>query len=138
MNQPPAWVASLEAQVDQIPGVRRRARAWLVEMGVEGLVLDDAALAIAELLANAVQASKPAATIQIEIGVDDDAVTIAVSNTGAYFEPPDTDDAAPLRARGRGLQMVRAAADHVQVEYQGGVSTVSCTFRRDAASSNGR
>lgn len=129
--RPNRWVTSIEARLEEVTQVRRDVVRHLRGAGVEGLVLADVELAVAELVANAVEASEPGRPVVVAVAVDDYRVTIAVTNGGDPFTAPDVNKADPLRPRGRGLRMVRAASARFEVENEDGATTVSCAFLRE-------
>ena len=130
-DAPPRWEQSLPADTQRISEVRRAAVAHLDEVGVTGLVLVDAEMVIAELLANAVAAGEGDHDVKLALDVDPGHVVITVINEGRAFAVPDVSQADPLRERGRGLRMVRMAASTVDVRHQDGTTTVVASFRRD-------
>lgn len=94
------------------------------------MIVADAELAITELVANAVEAGIPGAPIGLAVALDDYRVTIAVTNVGDPFTPPDVNAAEPLRERGRGIKMIKALADRFDVDHADGATTVSCAIVR--------
>ena len=84
-------------------------------------------LAITELLSNAREASRPANPITLRMDVVDNAVDVEVENIGVEFNPSfDMPDAIALR--GRGMSLVSAIADSVEVEHVRGRTRVTARF----------
>jgi len=77
--------------------------------------LDDVELVLAELLANAVEASPEDQEIEVYVGYGTGRVTIEVSDLGKGFTLPTEILVEPLAERGRGLLLVHAVADRVDV-----------------------
>lgn len=77
--------------------------------------LDDVELVLAELLANAVEASPQDREIEVYVGYGTGRVTIEVTDHGKGFTPPTEISVEPLAERGRGLLLVYAIADRVDV-----------------------
>lgn len=85
-------------------------------------------LAVTELLSNAREASRPTSPIILRLDVVDDSVKVEVENTGVDFEPSfDMPDV--LACQGRGLGLVSAMADSVEVEHARGRTRVTARFR---------
>ncbi len=129
-SRPHRYVESLPAEASSASLARRRAGAWLRRAKVEPMIVADAELAITELVANAVEAGVPGAPIGLAVALDDYRVTIAVTNVGEPFTPPDVNAAEPLRERGRGIKMIKALADRFDVDHSDGATTVSCAIVR--------
>ncbi len=85
-------------------------------------------LVITELLSNARQASKSTDPITLRLDLDDEVVDIEVANIGQEFDPSfDMPDALALG--GRGLSLVSAMADSVDVDHSRGRTRVAARFR---------
>ncbi len=84
------------------------------------------ALAVSELCTNAVRASSaPGGQVCLVLELDESAVAVVVANAGDAFErPPAPDD--PLAIGGRGLAMVEALADELDISHEDGVTLVGC------------
>lgn len=110
----------------QLSQARTLVRGWLRSnriSGIESALL----LAVTELLSNAREASQPADPIILRLELDDDDVALEVENKGRDFEPSfDLPDA--LAPRGRGLGLVSAVADAVNVEHDRGRTRVVARF----------
>ncbi len=129
-ERPHRYVESLPAEAASASVARRRVSSWLRRALVEPDIVADAGLAVTELVANAIEASVPGHPIGLAVALDDYRVTIAVTNAGEPFTPPDVNASDPLRERGRGLKMIRALADRFDVDHEDGTTTVSCALVR--------
>ena len=85
------------------------------EADVTERTLDDVELVLAELLANAVEASPEDREIEVYVGYSTGRVTVEVTDLGQGFTPPTEISVEPLAERGRGLLLVHAIADRVDV-----------------------
>jgi len=98
--------------------VRRELAAWLAARGTPSSIVEELVLAVDELCANAVEAAD-GGMVQLAAQSDGSAVHLAVSNAG-NVEPDLSrlDGAGPdeeLRARGRGLTIVKAFTDSLAI-----------------------
>ena len=101
---------------------RREAVRWLDD---RGLPAGDAALVIAELLANAVRAAR--GLVVLEVSVDLGRVHIAVSDDGPGLEELPADTLPPLDAEGsRGLFLVRKLSQGLTLDSGSVGATVRC------------
>jgi anti-sigma regulatory factor (Ser/Thr protein kinase) len=92
---------------------------WLIERGFDQELQDRAALVLSELATNAVQASPGRSyAVRLRDLGDRSAVLVVTSHTD-YETPPPREHWAPTStraARGRGLMIVDALADEVEVD----------------------
>ncbi len=97
-------------------------RRWLREQDVPASVVAEVTLAVNEACANAVEhAYSPGpATFLLDATVDDDRLTVSVSDSGSWRAPREAD-------RGRGLTIIRAAMDEVEVRRSGGGTEILMT-----------
>lgn len=101
---------------------RRAAVQW---MGDRGVPAGDAALVIAELLANAVRAAR--GTVVLEVCLDGPRLQIAVSDDGPGLEELPVETLPPLDAEGsRGLFLVRKLSSGLELDRHGVGTTVRC------------
>jgi anti-sigma regulatory factor (Ser/Thr protein kinase) len=108
------------------------ARAWsqarlgdiLAAHPHRGELIDDTVLAVSELVTNAIRAGCSAHTVSI--AVDDDAVTVAV--TDDVPSEPVLKDPSPTDAGGRGLQIVSALTTAWGVRPEGSGKSVWAQF----------
>ena len=132
--QPPStrFPAREMASVADLSAVRAEFVAWLREAGVVEDRIDDLSVVISELGANAVRETPPGATnATVEATIDADTLVIEVSNevSAASAVPSDHewDLNDPLRTGGRGLLLVSAFVDEVDVDVVGRRLVVRCT-----------
>ena len=123
----------LRATIDSVPTARHTLINWLRELHVPRPVVDDLALAVTELVTNAVEASpSPASEVKIEAGYTEPDLYVEVCDEGDGFTL-DRDRIAHGPAshsiRGRGLPIVQALVDLVSVERHEGCTKVIVTRR---------
>lgn len=101
-----------------IGGVRQELGDWMTARGFGPEAVERARLVVSELATNAIEAA-PGATFEVTVRlVAEGVAALAVTNptTGSRPPPPDTwGPAEPLARRGRGLGIVAALADAVEV-----------------------
>lgn len=127
-----AW--RLREGADSIAAARKAFRSWLAGAAASADDVADLAVVLSELAANALTGSATASedgSAEIAAGLDDDELWLEVTNTVPEDAPDvlrwDLDD--PLRGGGRGLVIVRAYTDSVQVGGANGLVSVRCTRR---------
>lgn len=121
------FVTSVPARTDALGGVRRAFGAWLQGSRADAEVRQDLAVVLSELTANAVTASPSGASdVRVSAWRDECDVVLEVGNRCSPAEGPaerwDLDD--PLRSGGRGLQIVRAFVDALEITPGDGSSLV--------------
>lgn len=101
---------------------------WLQESAGGQATRDAVALVVSELATNAVQAA-PGHDFEVRASLGTDHVLVGVTNAFTGEEPPPRSQWGPddvLAARGRGLAIVAAVADSVEVDRDDdGAVTVS-------------
>lgn len=132
--QPPTTRFSTRsmAGVADLSDVRTEFVAWLQESGVVDDRIDDLSVVLSELGANAVRETPPGAEpAEVAAWVDGDVLTIEVSNeVSADSSAPsdhEWDLSDPLRTGGRGLLLVSAFVDEVDVDVVERRLVVRCT-----------
>lgn len=101
---------------------RRDAVRWLSDREV---AVGDAALVIAELLANAVRAARGIVVLEVEVNADK--LHIAVSDDGPGLEELPDEVLPPLEAEGsRGLYLVRKLSAGLELDSSALGTTVRC------------
>jgi anti-anti-sigma factor len=133
---------TLPAKPSALRGARAAVRGWLRDAGVDGREADDVVLAASEAVSNSVEHAyggrAPAGRAEVELEVareDDGALVVAVRDRGRWREP-----GRPEPGRGRGLVLMRAVMDEVDVDARPGGTTVRMRRRPrapDAARSPG-
>jgi serine phosphatase RsbU (regulator of sigma subunit)/anti-sigma regulatory factor (Ser/Thr protein kinase) len=122
----------LDVTVDAVPvclgQVRALIRRWLAHQEVEEPVSGDLLLAAGELLANVCTHAYPlpGGAMRLQAVRAGDDVTITVTDHGTWRGERD-------RGGGRGLEVVRAVCDDLEVEHDDGGTRVVLTRRLAAA-----
>jgi anti-sigma regulatory factor (Ser/Thr protein kinase) len=117
----------LDAVITSVPRARHQLASWLSRSRVDRETRDELALVITELVTNAIEAS-PGANAQVEIRAEVAAgpqVVLTVSDAGAGFQMAGSPrlPAGPV-IRGRGLPIVNALMDELDVRRIGGRTRV--------------
>jgi PAS domain S-box-containing protein len=105
--------------------VRDDVRAWLDVLGFDADQSDDVVLAVNEAVANAVEhayADGPAGSVWVDGHVEGGEAVVVVRDEGEWRPP------VPSTTRGRGLPMMRAVMDAVDVDLR--VDGAEVTLRR--------
>ncbi len=102
---------TLPAERSSLAPMRQRVAAWMHAHGADRREANAVVLATAEAAANAIEHAYPPgpATFTVEAFASIDTVEVQVRDTGCWREGHSN----PLR--GRGLQIMRATMDHVEV-----------------------
>lgn len=125
---------ALVPETSGIAEARHDFAEWLGRVGSDADVIDELSVVVSELLANGVVASSEDAVIRFTAAIEDDDVVFEVENdarvaAGSMAAPWDLAD--PLREGGRGLMIVRAYVDRIEVERVGDDRlVVRCRRRR--------
>jgi anti-sigma regulatory factor (Ser/Thr protein kinase)/putative methionine-R-sulfoxide reductase with GAF domain len=101
----------LPAQPKMLAHVRRVLRRWLISRGADETDVAEVTIAVSEACANAIEhAYSPApAAFQLDATGDDGEITVAVRDEGRWRPPRGSN-------RGRGLSIMVAAMDDVQID----------------------
>lgn len=115
---------------ESVGDARDFVRAWLRDDAVDEETVDDATLAVSELVTNAVvHGTGEPVTVRVETARDE--VVCVVRSTGGPLPDPATWTSPGVSGRtGRGLAIVRAVADSVVADVDGPVVVLRCSFRR--------
>lgn len=115
---------------ESIGDARDFIRGVLRDDAVAPGIIDDVTLVVSELVTNAVgHGSGGPVTVRIETAPDE--VVCVVRSTGGPLPDPATWRSPGVSGRtGRGLAIVRALADAVEVEVDGSSVVLRCRFRR--------
>lgn len=122
----------IQATPSAVTPCRRAFAEWLRDSDVADDLVSELTIVFSELLSNAVKASRDTdREVQTRADVEDGRVVIEVCNpvdrTPLDVERYDLGD--PLRAGGRGLVIVRAYTDEVEITLQDDSISVRCTRR---------
>jgi anti-sigma regulatory factor (Ser/Thr protein kinase) len=103
----------LPAQPAVLAQARHLLRRWLREKGAGAEDIEAIALASGEACANAIEHAYPPgpATFQVEASAEDGVVTLVVRDAGKWREARGSN-------RGRGLGIMKAVMDHVEVRQR--------------------
>ena len=116
----------LRATLDGVPEARHRLRAWLHVHYLDPDLVADVVLAAGELVGNSVEhgfgPGEPG-EVDLTARLDGGLLVLRVADTGSWRPPVPGPS-----SRGRGLLIVRAVADSVEVEHTGGGTRVTAVF----------
>lgn len=126
---------SLAVGTDAVPAARHAFESWLRQHARSDDDVHDMAVVLSELASNAAIGAAAGTTGSIRARVEAGELHLEVMND---VETDDTDILRwdlgdPLRGGGRGLLIVRAYTDTMEVESAGRAVTVRCTRRLDVA-----
>jgi PAS domain S-box-containing protein len=123
-----------EATADQLAGIRHRLCGWLRGAEVPDEISADIVLVVNEVCTNSIEHAyrgQAAGTMLLEVESVDGAVHVRVADTGSWKTP-----AAGPGNSGRGLVLIRALSDSVEVDSTPVGTTVDVSFRLPAAAGN--
>jgi anti-anti-sigma factor len=126
----------VRAEPAELSTIRRTVAHWAASAGLDPDTLEDLQLALGEAAGNAVEhAYRDAAPgrVLIELDLDDEgALTVGVTDTGAWRPAP-----ADPGHRGRGLQIIAALAEDVNLTQGPSGTVVRFRFARASATAGG-
>lgn len=114
------------ATADRLAQIRRQLLGWMEPIGVPHAVVADIVLAVNEAATNCVEhAYRDSAegVMVIEATVEDDRIVVCVSDHGEWRTP-----STEPTTRGRGLPIIRAVGDGVEVRKSTSGTTVRIGF----------
>ncbi|MGI5245177.1 ATP-binding protein [Dactylosporangium sp. CA-139066] len=106
---------SLPRDRSTVPLTRRVLDAALAVFSVTKECRDDIGLAVGEACANAVQHADSGADYEVTVTIHEDRCVIDVVDDGTGMESADLPDAPPDAETGRGLKIIHALADMVEL-----------------------
>ncbi len=106
---------SLPRDRSTVPLTRRVLDAALAVFSVTKDCRDDIGLAIGEACANAVEHAETGADYHVTVTIEEDRCVIDVVDEGAGLESAETPEPGPYDEAGRGLRIIRALADAVEL-----------------------
>ena len=106
---------SLPRDRSTVPLTRRVLDAALAVFSVTKDCRDDIGLAIGEACANAVEHAETGADYHVTVTIEEDRCVIDVVDEGAGIESTETPEPGPYDETGRGLRIIRALADAVEL-----------------------
>jgi anti-sigma regulatory factor (Ser/Thr protein kinase) len=112
------------ATADRLVYVRQRLTAWLRPLGLSGSMAHDIVLAVDEACTNAIEHAYTgtAGSIDISVALADNEITVRVADSGAWQEPQEK------RSRGRGLRIIQALSDRLELDRSASGTTVRMSF----------
>ena len=120
-----------EASADNLAGVRRRLAGWLRAADVPDELAADIVLVISEACTNSVEHAyrgHSVGTMLVEVEAVEGGVHARVGDSGSWKTP-----AAQPRNGGRGLPLIRAISDSVELHCTAAGTTLEISFRLPAA-----
>jgi PAS domain S-box-containing protein len=119
------------ARSEQAPA-RRRLRAWLERVGVDGETRDALLLAVGEAIANAIDHGSrgdETQVVKVEVARRDRDILVSVSDTGQW--QPGVE--GYFTGRGRGHLLMQALVDdvHIDTDHQGTIVTLRLDRQRE-------
>lgn len=123
----PSLVIDDEATAPRLTDIRHRLAAWLGANGVPETPAADMVLVVNEACSNSVEHAyrgRDPGRVRIEAEMHDDLVHVRVTDFGSWKTP-----AADPGTRGRGLLLMRAVSDQVDLDGTAGGTTVDMTFQ---------
>ncbi|BBX75821.1 SpoIIE family protein phosphatase [Mycobacterium shinjukuense] len=115
------------ATADQLAGIRHRLAGWLRAAAVSDAQTSDIVLVVNEACTNSVEHAyrgHDVGTMLLEVTVDGGEVRARITDTGSW--KPPASDPGPGR---RGLQLIKAISDTVELETSAQGTTVEVSFR---------
>ena len=115
-----------EAVATRLADVRRRLSAWLRSESVPDSLVADIVLVVNEACSNSVEHAyrgREPGTMRIEAAIVERRVAVQVTDSGSWKTPP-----ADPGTRGRGLLLMRALSDRVEVDGTAEGTTVGMRF----------
>ena len=101
-----------------VPVVRRVLATSMHTLGVEAQCIEDIGIALTEACTNVLDHTKGEDEYEVVAGIDDNACTILVVDTGRGFDAAHLGhaEADPSAEEGRGIQLIRALVDRVRFQ----------------------
>jgi PAS domain S-box-containing protein len=115
-----------EAIATRLTDVRHRLAEWLRSEGVPDSLAADIVLVVNEACSNSVEHAyrgREPGTMRIEATIDERHLTVRVADSGSWKTPP-----ADPGTRGRGLLLMRALSDRVELDGTAEGTTVGMRF----------
>ncbi|WP_238949124.1 SpoIIE family protein phosphatase [Mycobacterium sp. IDR2000157661] len=116
-----------EATAERLTDIRHRLATWLSANGVAEVVATDLVLVVNEACSNCVEHAyrgRDPGRMHIEARIRGDLVHVCVADDGSWKTP-----AADPGTRGRGLLLMRAVSDQVDLDGTAAGTTVNMTFQ---------
>jgi anti-sigma regulatory factor (Ser/Thr protein kinase) len=121
---------TVAAEVESLPGLRRSVTDWLAVHDLVDPDLGSVHVVLSELVANAIEASRPGEQVDVHLGFDHDVLTVEVRNPSTRHEPVAIPPMAdPLSPRGRGLAIVGSLTEHLDLAEVDRHTVATATLR---------
>ena len=127
----PGPVDSLRIEVpataDQLFDIRRRLLAWIGPIGVSAAIAADIVLVVNEASSNCIEHAyrgTDTGLIRVEAALEDEQIFVSVADFGVWQTP-----ATQPSTRGRGLTIMRAVSDRVELDTSAAGTTVRMRFQ---------
>lgn len=114
------------ATAERLAQIRHRLLAWIAPLGVPDPVVADIVLAVNEACTNSVEhayRNADAGTIEIEASLVAGDIVVCIGDQGSWRPPSDEPT-----TRGRGLPIMEATSDRVELMRSASGTTVRVTF----------
>jgi anti-sigma regulatory factor (Ser/Thr protein kinase) len=125
----------LPATPASAPAARALVREAATKLGLDGRSTWELMLATTEAVANAIEHGEPCRNdeegIALTLEPSDDGLSVEVHDCGSFAPAPATLD--PLSARGRGIPIIAAVVDRLELHPADGGTRVRFTKRLRAA-----
>jgi serine/threonine-protein kinase RsbW len=116
---------ALPREAQSVPVVRRVLKHALQAIKVEAAIISDIELALTEAVTNVLDHAGGTEEYEVVAGIHGDRCTIEVIDRGVGFEPePDRPEPHQEAEEGRGLLLMKAVADRVEVVRAPTVGTI--------------
>ncbi|GAA3046832.1 ATP-binding protein [Actinokineospora globicatena] len=129
MTEMAVWSVAVPAEPGQLHLARHALRDWLTGFGVGENTCDDAVWSADEAMSNAIanggQADRSTTVLGVSAHVDDDVVVVTVVDEAGWRVP-----ASGVVLAGRGMAIVRALAEEVNLAVTDGRTTFTAWFTR--------
>ncbi|ULE34955.1 ATP-binding protein [Mycobacterium sp. IDR2000157661] len=116
----------ISATAERLAQIRHRLLQWIEPLGTPDAVVADIVLAVNEACTNSVEhayRNEDAGTIEIEASVEGGTIVVCISDHGSW-RPPSSEPTT----RGRGLPIMEATSDLVELMRSASGTTVRITF----------
>lgn len=117
------------AAFSELVVIRKDFARWLAHHSIHGSPADQLLVILNEVVTNAIEASPENATITTQWALDDVEVRLTVEDDGPGFRYHRAEPVGPEAVRGRGLTIVEALSDRIQVQNDGNRTTVTTWTR---------
>ncbi|MET7425045.1 ATP-binding protein [Dactylosporangium sp. NPDC005555] len=114
----------LPRESERVGQTRRMLDGALAGAGVEEDCRDDIRIALTEACTNVIEHAALAATYHVDVTVEGDRCVIEVTDDGGGFDPSRVRPGDLMDDSGRGLQMVAAVVDGLDVVSVDGTGTM--------------